>query len=52
MKCKDCSVGVLIKCPECGEWVIICNGKELVEYEYWDSDEIKCDGIDIDESRI
>ena len=46
MKCKDCAVSKIVKCPECGKKVILCGeGEDLVEYKYWDNEDILCDGI-------
>jgi len=46
MKCKDCEVGDLIKCPECGKEVILClEDYKLVNIKHWDGEPNWCDGI-------
>jgi len=46
MKCKDCRASKIVKCPKCDEKIILCEeGNDLVEYIYWDNEDIRCDGI-------
>ena len=45
MKCKDCGVAVLEKCPHCFKEVVICDGNEVIVGFNWYIDKKDCDGI-------
>ena len=47
MKCRDCSEGMVVKCPECDKSVIVCGEDyQIFNFKYWDNELNFCDGID------